>query len=84
MARQFRLINDSGLPVVAADIPSGFNPDSGHVAEVAVQADITVTFIGAKQGLFSGRGPAVCGEVIYDSLDMCQKMFSSRWLPVPN
>ena len=40
-----QLINDSGLPVVAADIPSGLNPDSGHIAEVAVAADVTVTFI---------------------------------------
>ena len=70
-----QLINDSGLPVVAADIPSGLNPDSGHIAEVAVAADITVTFIGAKQGLFSGKGPAVCGEVIFHSLDVPEQIF---------
>ena len=69
------LINDCGLPVVAVDIPSGLNADTGAVASVAVQADITVTFIGAKQGLFSGRGPAVCGEVIYDSLDIAEDVF---------
>ena len=69
------LINDCGLPVVAVDIPSGLNADTGAVASVAVQADITVTFIGAKQGLFSGRGPAVCGEVIYDSLDIAEDFF---------
>lgn len=71
-----QLINDSGLPVVAADIPSGLNADTGHIAEVAVHADITVTFIGAKQGLFTGQGPAVCGEIILDSLDVPADIYS--------
>jgi len=70
-----QLINDSGLPVMAVDIPSGLNPDSGHIAEVAVAADITVTFIGAKQGLFSGKGPAVCGEIIFHSLGVPEQIF---------
>ena len=54
-----QLMNDAGLPLVAADIPSGLNADTGHIAEVAVQADITVTFICAKQGLFTGQGPGL-------------------------
>ena len=70
-----RLINESGLPVVAVDIASGLNSDTGAVHSIAVQADITLTFIGAKQGLFSGRGPAVSGEVIYDSLDVEDDIF---------
>ncbi len=41
-----------------------------------MQADLTVTFIGAKQGLFTGQGPAVCGEIILDSLDV-----PDRYLP---
>ncbi len=69
------LINGSGLPVVAVDIPSGLNSDTGAVDSIAVQADMTLTFIGAKQGLFSGRGPALCGEVIYDSLDVEEDIF---------
>ena len=49
-----QLINDSGLPIVAVDIPSGLNPDTGNITEVSVLADMTITFIGAKQGLFTG------------------------------
>ncbi|MGB2042162.1 MAG: NAD(P)H-hydrate dehydratase [Porticoccaceae bacterium] len=71
-----QLINDAGLPLVAADIPSGLNADTGHIAEVAVQADITVTFIGAKQGLFTGQGPAVCGEIVLDSLDVPMDIYA--------
>jgi NAD(P)H-hydrate epimerase len=61
--------------VVAVDIPSGLQADNGAVAELSVQADVTVTFIGAKPGLFSGRGPGVCGEVIYHSLDVPETIF---------
>ena len=70
-----QLINASGLPVLALDIPSGLHADTGHVADVAVKADLTVTFIGAKQGLFSAQGPAVCGDITYDSLDVPGQVF---------
>jgi NAD(P)H-hydrate epimerase len=74
-AEAIQIINDSGLPVLAVDIPSGLQADNGAVAELSVQADVTVTFIGAKPGLFSGRGPGVCGEVIYHSLDVPETIF---------
>ena len=41
-------INACGLPVVAVDIPSGLSADTGKTLGVAVQADLTVTFIGLK------------------------------------
>ena len=70
-----QLINDSGLPVIAVDIPSGLNPDTGDVAQIAVLADMTVTFIAAKQGFFSGQGPGVSGDVILDSLELPEEIF---------
>ena len=49
-----KAINASGLPVAAVDIPSGLSADTGHVLGAAVEADLTVTFIGLKLGLFTG------------------------------
>lgn len=63
-------LNRSRLPVLAADIPSGLHADSGQVLGVAVQADCTLSFIGLKAGLFTGRGPAFSGEVLFDALDL--------------
>jgi ADP-dependent NAD(P)H-hydrate dehydratase / NAD(P)H-hydrate epimerase len=63
-------LNASSLPVVAVDIPSGLNADTGAVSGVAVRAQITVTFIGLKQGLFTASGRACCGEVIFDALGL--------------
>ena len=68
-------INDAELPVLSMDIPSGLNADTGAVQENAVSADVTVTFVAAKQGLFTGKGPALCGEVIYHSLDIAEHIF---------
>lgn len=61
-------INSSGLPVVAADIPSGLCSDTGAVLGASVKADLTVTFIGRKAGLVTGAGPQLCGRVVFDDL----------------
>ncbi|MDD5033291.1 MAG: NAD(P)H-hydrate epimerase, partial [Methylococcaceae bacterium] len=55
--------------VLALDIPSGLHADTGLVLGTAVKAALTISFIGLKQGLFTGEGPEHCGEVIYDDLD---------------
>ncbi len=62
-------VNDFPGKVVAVDIPSGLNADTGAVMGNAVRADLTVSFIGLKQGLFTGAGPAHCGEIVFDDLD---------------
>jgi hydroxyethylthiazole kinase-like uncharacterized protein yjeF len=61
-------INGSGLPVVAVDIPSGLNSDTGVAAEVVVRAAVTVCFIGLKQGLLTADGPDCSGEIVFHDL----------------
>jgi len=57
------MINASGVYVVAADIPTGVNADTGAVMGGAVKADLTVTFSLAKQGHFIEPGCICCGEL---------------------
>jgi NAD(P)H-hydrate epimerase len=61
-------INHARLPVLAVDIPSGVQADSGRALGAAVRADATMTFIGLKTGLFTAGGPACCGEIYFDDL----------------
>jgi NAD(P)H-hydrate epimerase len=61
-------INASGLPVAAVDIPSGLCADTGRVLGCAVCADLTVTFIGLKLGLFTGDAVDVVGELVFNDL----------------
>jgi NAD(P)H-hydrate epimerase len=49
-AEAVELINSSGKPVVAVDIPSGVDSSTGRVPGIAVHADLTVTFAFAKAG----------------------------------
>jgi len=46
------------------------------VMSVAVKADLTVTFIAVKQGLLTHKGPAHCGTLVADSLQIPDRLFS--------
>jgi NAD(P)H-hydrate epimerase len=62
-ARMIDLINASGRPVVAVDVPSGVNASTGEVPGVAVRASSTVTFGAAKVGLAIAPGRFHAGAV---------------------
>lgn len=61
-------INAAKRPVLSLDIPSGVDADSGAVHEEAVRAEITLSFVGFKSGLFLGAGAAHAGTVLLDDL----------------
>lgn len=63
-------INQSQVPVISVDVPSGLNCDTGCVMGQAVEADTTITFIGLKQGLFTGFAAQHSGTIIHASLDL--------------
>jgi ADP-dependent NAD(P)H-hydrate dehydratase / NAD(P)H-hydrate epimerase len=56
-------INALKLPIVAVDIASGINSDTGAVMGAAIDASLTVTFGFAKYGHVSYPGAAHCGEL---------------------
>ncbi|OCR24328.1 carbohydrate kinase [Pseudomonas syringae] len=61
-------INACSAPVAAVDIPSGLSADTGRILGIAVRADLTVTFIGLKLGLFTGDAADLVGELVFDDL----------------
>ena len=70
IARVISDINGSGRPVLAVDVPSGLDSDTGMPLGESVRADCTVTFVGLKTGLFIGDGPEFAGTVFFDDLEI--------------
>lgn len=58
-----REMNESGIPIVAVDTPSGINSDIGAVAGAAIKADLTVTMGLPKQGQFLYPARHYVGEL---------------------
>lgn len=68
-------INSSDAAVVAVDVPSGLQSDTGMPLGSAVHADVTVSFIGRKRGLETGRAPDFTGPVLFDDLDVPEAVY---------
>lgn len=90
-----KIAREAGTGVLAIDLPSGLDADCGVVIGSAVEADLTVTFIGRKPGLYTGQGPSHCGHVLFASLGLPESLADGlepvawlldraqlhRWLP---
>ena len=49
--------------MLAIDIPSGIDSDTGEVRGIAVKAEVTAVLGAVKQGLVRGDGPAYAGKI---------------------
>ena len=70
LAAAIEVINNSSAPVVAVDIPSGVEADTGRINGPAVRAELTVTFGLPKVGLMVYPGREHAGEIIVDPIDL--------------
>jgi len=74
-AQAIRDMNASRVPVLALDVPSGLDSETGVVRGVAVHAATTLTFIARKLGLYTGEGPDHCGTIEVESLGLPDAAF---------
>lgn len=63
-------IGQASVPVVAVDVPSGLNCETGSVMGCAIVAELTVTFVGRKQGFYLDAGPDHVGTICFHDLDI--------------
>ena len=63
-------INAASAPVMALDIPTGIDGDSGAELGRSVAANCTMTFVALKPGLFLGRGADASGVLEFDGLEI--------------
>jgi hydroxyethylthiazole kinase-like uncharacterized protein yjeF len=61
-------MNAASAPVLALDVPSGLDADTGAPQGCAVRAAVTVTFVGLKQGLFLGTAIDYVGDLVFAGL----------------
>jgi len=62
-AQVIAALADSAAPVIAIDVPSGVQADSGKADGAAVQAELTLTMAAAKRGLLLAPGRDFAGEI---------------------
>ena len=67
-ANTLSLLDD--IPLLALDIASGLNSDTGFAQETCITATHTLTFIANKPGLLTADGPDHSGEVAVCNLDI--------------
>ncbi len=73
-------VNESALPVLALDLPSGLDADTGLVQGVAIRATRTITFVALKAGLYLGEAWDRVGELVFAGLGIPE---SARKTHVP-
>ncbi|MDD3692691.1 MAG: NAD(P)H-hydrate dehydratase [Oscillospiraceae bacterium] len=69
-----RIVNQCLVPVIAVDVPSGVNADTGEYDTDAIKANLTVTFTANKTGLVSKSGVDLCGEVYVVSIGIDEQI----------
>lgn len=80
----------SGAPIVAIDLPSGVDANTGAVLGVAAEAKLTVTFAAHKRGLWQMPGRGLAGEIVCVDIGvpgpssrdvLLEASDAARWLP---
>lgn len=64
LASMISWLNQTNLPLLSVDVPSGLHADTGKVLGAAVKAERTVTFVAPKKGFYRQAGPAHCGKIV--------------------
>lgn len=82
-------MNDLDVPVLAVDIPSGLNADTGNIMGCAIKANLTISFIVLKKGLFTGLAADYCGQIIFSDLAVPEAIIQTeisqqQLLAIPN
>lgn len=63
-------LNNRNIPIIAVDVPSGLNADTGQIQGCAVKAAHTISFVGMKRGLYTGAARDHCGQLWFADLGL--------------
>ena len=70
-----KTINKSLKPILAVDIPSGLDANTGATYGIAIKATHTITFIAQKMGMFTAQARHHCGTIQFASLGVPDSLY---------
>ena len=76
VSQAIQYINQYGQKILAIDVPSGIQSDTGMVKGSAVRANSTITFIGIKRGLVTGEAMDYVGELVCHHLNLSAEIIA--------
>jgi hydroxyethylthiazole kinase-like uncharacterized protein yjeF len=76
VARLIAAANTSAVPILAVDLPSGLDPDTGERTDVAIHAKATVTLALPKTGLLASGAHVAVGEMLLADIGIPHVAFS--------
>ena len=82
--RLIEAINALGREIVAVDIPSGLDCDTGRPLGAAIRAARTVTFVALKQGFVSPEAKPYVGEIRVASIGIVPAFAGRKFQPMAN
>jgi NAD(P)H-hydrate epimerase len=68
-------INDAGIPVLAVDLPSGMDCDTGLPLGACIRATRTVTFVAPKAGFLAASSRELTGDVVVADIGCPREIF---------
>lgn len=77
----FQQVNAAAKPVLALDVPSGLQADTGAILGQAIRAERTCSFITQKPGLYTHLGPETAGKIHYSPLFLSRETYEP-FMPV--
>lgn len=76
-AHVIALLNEMQKPVVAADVPSGLDCETGRVLGEAVRARVTVKFVALTPGMLRPEAQSTLGEIVIAGIGVPVELVAS-------
>ncbi|MGD2251748.1 MAG: NAD(P)H-hydrate epimerase [Anaerolineales bacterium] len=83
MASLIRKANNNPAPILALDLPSGLDPDSGQAHDPTIRASFTLTLALPKTGLFEAHARSYVGELWLADISIPAELYRRLGIVVP-
>lgn len=78
LLKTFERINRLKKPVLAVDIPSGMDADTGQPLGDCIKADVTVALAAPKKGFFAPEGKRHCGKIFVADIGIPRSLLKRK------